>query len=135
MDVNIVCKFEFFGNFFPKYLYFSLGTVSPLLDLHSCLALNAGGAAEGHSSILHCVAVNVVPLPGLLSEQKSWDAGHDAAQQHVEDSRLAKIIGRGVCETGVAETGAAAYSAVSAAVADTLLPSSSFSHSDFDSLL
>merc|ERR1719370_1628737 len=104
MDVNIVCKFEFLG-IFSQNICTSLGTVSPLLDLDSCLALNAGGAAEGHSSILHCVAVNVVPLPGLLSQEQSWDARHDAAKQHVEDSRLAKIIGGSVCEAGVAETG------------------------------
>merc|ERR1719151_532372 len=71
----------------------------------------------------------------FLPQQQSWDAGHDATQQHVEDSRLAEIIGGGVSEAGVAETGAAAYSAVSTAVAETLLPSSSFSHSNFDSLL
>ena len=28
--------------------------------------LNAGGAAEGHSNILHCVTVNVVPLNEMI---------------------------------------------------------------------
>merc|ERR1719234_1836444 len=69
------------GNFvFPNLCTssFSLGTVSPLLDLYSSLALNTGCAAEGQSSILHRIAVNVVPLPGLLPQQQSWDARHDA---------------------------------------------------------
>merc|ERR1719234_2695802 len=120
--VNIVCKFEFSfeGDLvFPNLCTssFSLGTVSPLLDLHSSLALNTGGAAKGQSSILHRVTVNVVPFPGLLPQQQSWDARHDAAQQHVEDTGLAKIIGSGVSEAWVAETGTATYSTVSTAVA------------------
>ena len=82
--------------------------------------LNTGSAAEGQSSVLHRVTVNVVPitkfkwlqwkevkkgqkglifklwrfapLPGLLPQQQSWDARHDAAQQHVKDTRLQDII-------------------------------------------
>merc|ERR1719239_1411637 len=111
-------------------LYLSLASC-----LNSCLALNTGSAAEGQSSVLHRVTVNVVPFPGLLPQQQGWDARHDAAQQHIKDTRLAKIIGSGVSEARVAETGTAAYSAVTAAVAKTLLPSSSFSHCNLDSLL
>ena len=71
------------------------------------------------------------PFSGLLPQQQSWDARHDAAQQHVEHAGLqfskylilrfverektkkkrkylAKIIGSGVSEAGVAEAGAAA---------------------------
>lgn len=29
-----------------------------------------------------------LPLSGLLPQEQSWDAGHDAAKQHVEDPRL-----------------------------------------------
>merc|ERR1719234_1605320 len=138
--VNIVCKFEFSfeGDLvFPNLCTssFSLGTVSPLLDLHGSLALNTGCAAEGQPSVLHRVTVNVVPFPGLLPQQQSWDARHDAAQQHIQDTRLAKIISSGVGEAGVTETGTAAYSAVTAAVAKALFPSSSFSHCGLDSLL
>ena len=70
------------------------------------------------------------PFSGLLPQQQSWDARHDAAQQHVEhaglqfskyysdlskekrqrrkEKYLAKIIGSGVSEAGVAEAGTAA---------------------------
>merc|ERR1719266_5935 len=110
----------------PSMLYLSLA--SSLLDLNRCLTLDTGSATEGEPSILHGVALNVVPLPGLLSQQQSRDAGHDAAKQHEEDARLSEIIGCCVSEAGVAEAGTAADSTVAAAVAKTLFPSSSFSH-------
>ena len=34
---------------------------------------------------------SIAPLPGLLPQQQSWDARHDAAQQHVKDTRLQDI--------------------------------------------
>ena len=35
---------------------------------------------------------SIAPLPGLLPQQQGWDARHDAAQQHVKDTRLQDII-------------------------------------------
>ena len=43
--------------------------VSPLIDLHSSLALDTGCAAHGGAYVSHGVSLEVVPLPGLLPEE------------------------------------------------------------------
>ena len=78
-----------------SYKVFLLAIVSPLLDLHSSLKLDTGSAAHRGAYVSHSVSLDVVPLPGLLSEEEGGDAGDEATQQ----ATLPQIIG---CTIGLA---------------------------------
>jgi len=96
--------------------------VSPLLDLHRSLAHDTRSAAKCSPNIPHGVALYVVPLPGLLPEEKGGDAGHDAAQQAVQQPTLAHVFSCPVGQTGCAAKSTAADTHVTTAVKHSLLP-------------
>merc|ERR1719369_28585 len=102
-----------------------LGVVSPLLDLHCSLTLHTCSAAECSAYISYSVSLNVVPLPGLLSEQQGWYAGHDAAQDAVQQPTFTQIIGCLIGQTGAATQTTTTNTTVTKAVAESLLPFSS----------
>ena len=99
-----------------------LAVVAPLLDLHGSLAHDAGSAAEGSPNISSSVSLYVVPLPGLLPEEEGGDAGHEAAQQSVQQPTLPQVISCGICKARGAAQPTAAYPHVSTTAAQALLP-------------
>ena len=99
-----------------------LAVVAPLLDLHGSLAHDTGSAAEGSPNISSSVSLYVVPLPGLLPEEEGGDAGHEAAQQAVQQPTLPHVISRGICKARCAAQPTAAYPHVSTTAAQAVLP-------------
>ena len=81
----------------PDFLF---ARVSPLLDLHSSLTLHTGSAAHRGANVSHGVSLDIVPLPGLLSEEEGGDAWHEAAQQAVQKATLPQVIGCTIGLTG-----------------------------------
>merc|ERR1740124_226445 len=90
-----------------------LAVVAPLLDLHGSLAHDTGSTAEGSPNISSSVTFYVVPLPGLLPEEEGGDAGHEAAQQAVQQPTLPHVISSGICKARDAAQPTAAYPHVS----------------------
>ena len=53
--------------------------------------MTAPTADRGHN-IVTGGALNVVSLPGLLSQEEGGHTGHDAAEERVEDAGLAEVF-------------------------------------------
>ena len=66
--------------------------------------------------------LNVVSLPGLLSEKERGDAGHEAAQEAVQQATLPHIISCGIGKAGSAAQPTTTYPHVSTTAAQALLP-------------
>ena len=78
-----------------------------LLDLHSDLAGNTGGTAEGSSGITKVGALDVVSLPGPVPQDEGGDAGQPAAEETTENSILIETLGILVSLAGETETATA----------------------------
>ena len=71
---------------------FSVLTSVP--DLHCSLThdrVTAPTADRGHN-IVTGGALNVVSLPGLLSQEEQGHTGHDAAEERVEEAGLTEVF-------------------------------------------
>ena len=70
-------------------------------DLHCSLTPDpdTGPTADRGPNIVTGGVLNVVSLPGLLSQEEQGHTGHDTAEERVEDAGLAEVLSIPVVET------------------------------------
>ena len=69
---------------------FSVLTSVP--DLHCSLTPDTAPTADRGPNIVTGGVLNVVSLPGLLSQEEQGHTGHDVAQERVEEAGLVEVF-------------------------------------------